>query len=122
MTTRLFLVRHGATVLTAEDRFAGETDVLLSDTGREQLRRLSMRLQNEPIAAAYASPMKRTIESASIVIEPHGKPVNTRDGLREISHVRWEEKTRAEVEKLFPDEYACWEADPFSFAPEGGET
>ena len=27
MTTRLFLVRHGATVLSAEDRFAGATDV-----------------------------------------------------------------------------------------------
>src|SRR5438094_196732 len=29
-TTRIFLVRHGATVLTAEDRFAGATDVPLS--------------------------------------------------------------------------------------------
>src|SRR5262249_55499351 len=29
VTTRIYLVRHGATVLTAEDRFAGETDVEL---------------------------------------------------------------------------------------------
>jgi broad specificity phosphatase PhoE len=29
--TRVFMVRHGATVLSAEDRFAGATDVALSD-------------------------------------------------------------------------------------------
>src|SRR5258706_15431740 len=115
MTTRLFLVRHGATTLTAEDRFAGETDVDLSDAGRDQLRHLAARLASEKIAAAYASPMKRTVESARIVIEPHGVPVVTKDGLREISHGRWEQKTRAEAEKLYPEEYARWEADPFSF-------
>jgi probable phosphoglycerate mutase len=31
MTTRVYLVRHGATELTDEDRFAGAIDVLLSD-------------------------------------------------------------------------------------------
>lgn len=122
MTTRLYLVRHGATLLSAEDRFAGETDVELSEIGRDQLRRLAARLAGEKIAAAYASPLKRTVESARIVAQPHGLPVATRDGLREISHGRWEQKTRAEVEKLYPEEYARWEADPFSFAPEGGET
>lgn len=29
MTTRIFLIRHGATELSAEDRFAGDTDVAL---------------------------------------------------------------------------------------------
>ena len=32
--TCFFLIRHGATVLSAEDRFAGATDVKLSDEGR----------------------------------------------------------------------------------------
>ena len=38
MTTRVYLVRHGATVLSAEDAFAGETDVVLSEEGRGQAR------------------------------------------------------------------------------------
>ena len=46
MSTRVFLIRHGATVLTAEDRFAGATDVELSDEGREQARRLAERLRD----------------------------------------------------------------------------
>jgi broad specificity phosphatase PhoE len=122
MTTRLYLVRHGATVLSAEDRFAGITDVPLSEEGRGQVRRLAQRLSKEPIAAFYASPMGRTMETARILAVPHGKPATPRDGLREINHGRWEEKTRAEVEKLYPEEYARWETDPFSFAPEGGES
>ena len=122
MATRLFLVRHGATTLTAEDRFAGETDVLLSDTGRDQLKRLGKRLTQEDIAAVYASPMTRTMESARLLAEPHGLEVQARPGVREMSHGRWEQKTRAEVEKQFRDEYLRWEENPFTFAPEGGET
>jgi Histidine phosphatase superfamily (branch 1) len=45
MRARIFLVRHGATVLTAEDRFAGATNVQLSDEGREQVHRLAARLR-----------------------------------------------------------------------------
>jgi len=120
--TRVYLIRHGATELSAEDRFAGETDVPLSDVGREQLHRLADRLAGEPIAAVYASPLGRTMETARILAAPHGKPVTPQEGLREISHGRWEGKRRAEVEKLYPEEYARWESDPYSFAPSGGET
>ena len=36
MTTRVYLVRHGATLATAEDRFSGAVDIELSDEGKEQ--------------------------------------------------------------------------------------
>jgi broad specificity phosphatase PhoE len=122
MSTRIFLVRHGATVLTAEDRFAGATDVELSEEGREQARRLAVRLGNEKIAAVYASPLGRTVETASIIAQPHELEIVRRDGLREISHGRWEQMTRREVEKQFPEEAAAWEEDPYTFAPVGGES
>ncbi len=120
--TRVFLVRHGATVLTAEDRFAGATDVPLSDEGREQARRLAMRLASESIAGVYASPLGRTAETARILSAPHGLEVALRTGLREISHGHWEQMTRLEVDKQYPDEAASWEKDPYTFAPEGGES
>src|SRR3954454_3529471 len=122
MHSRIFLVRHGATVLTAEDRFAGATDVELSDEGREQVRRLATRLAGEKIKAIYASPLGRTVETAQILAKPHGLDVQTRDGLREISHGRWEQMTRKEVEAAFPEEAAEWERDPYTFAPIGGES
>ncbi|MEO8585281.1 MAG: histidine phosphatase family protein [Acidobacteriota bacterium] len=122
MPTRVFLVRHGATILSAEDRFAGETDVDLSDTGRDQLRALADRLSGEALCAVYASPMRRTLESAQILAAPHDLRVQAIPGLREISHGRWETRTRKEVETLWPDEYARWDADAYTFAPEGGES
>jgi probable phosphoglycerate mutase len=122
MTTRLLLVRHGATVLSAEDRFAGATDVELSDEGRRQAQGLAARLASVPLAAIYASPMKRTVETASILGTPTKQAISTDPGLREIHHGRWEGLTRKEVEARFADEYGAWEEDPFTFAPEGGES
>jgi probable phosphoglycerate mutase len=122
MTTRVYLVRHGATELTDEDRFAGAIDVKLSDEGRDQARRLGLRLEGEPISAAYASPMVRTMDTAALIVASHGLPITPVDGIREIAHGRWERKTRAEVESEFPEEYARYETDPFSFAPTGGES
>ncbi|MFM8550786.1 MAG: histidine phosphatase family protein [Nitrospiraceae bacterium] len=122
MTTRLFLVRHGATVLSAEDRFAGATDVELSDEGRVQAERLAERLADAELAAVYASPMRRTVETAALIVGAHALAPIPCDGLREIHHGRWEGLTRTEVETRFPDEYAAWEADPFTFAPSGGES
>ncbi len=122
MTTRVYLVRHGATTLSAEDRFAGSSDVELSNDGREQASALAERLSDEPIAAVYASPMHRTRETAAIVAHPHGLEPQLRDGLREIDHGRWEGRTRKEVEERFDGEYESWERDPFCFAPSGGES
>ena len=121
MSTRLLLVRHGSTTLSAEDRFAGSTDVPLSDEGRRQAQSLAARLHADPIAAVYCSPMRRTIETASILAQPHAINPVTRPGLREIDHGRWEGLTRQEVETRFHDEYLRWEEDPFTVAPSGGE-
>lgn len=122
MATRLYLVRHGATQLTAEDRFAGAAGVDLSDEGRWQVRRLAERLADHGFKASYCSPLGRTVETAEILSRPHAlRPIH-RDGLREIGHGRWEGLTRREVEERYPDEYAAWEIDPYTFAPEGGES
>jgi broad specificity phosphatase PhoE len=122
MTTRIYLIRHGATILSAEDRFAGATDVDLSAEGRRQAEALAVRLSDDHITAVYCSPMKRTIETATIVARPQGLTPILRDGLREISHGRWESLQRSEVEAQFPEEYAAWEEDPFIYAPLEGES
>ncbi|MBI4821180.1 MAG: histidine phosphatase family protein [Deltaproteobacteria bacterium] len=121
-TTRILLIRHGATNLSAEDRFAGSTDVDLSETGRAQALALGSRLAGHKLSAIYASPLRRTVDTARLIAVPHALPVGVRDGLREISHGRWEQLTRRDVETRFPEEYAAWEEDPFTFAPVGGES
>ena len=122
MITRLYLVRHGATALSAEDRFSGAIGVDLSDDGRAQADRLGMRLLDDGISVVYTSPMSRAVETAQIVARHIGVEPAMRDGLREIGHGHWEGLTRSEVEARFPDEYAAWEEDPFTYAPSDGES
>jgi probable phosphoglycerate mutase len=122
MPTRLYLVRHGATPLTAEDRFSGAIGVELSDDGRAQVQALADRLEQEEIRAVYCSPLSRTLETATILAAPHHLDPRTEDGLREISHGHWEGLSRSDVEKRFPDEYSAWEMDPFTVAPAEGES
>jgi broad specificity phosphatase PhoE len=119
--TRIYMVRHGATKLSTEDRFAGAVDVELSENGKFQAERLAERLADDSITAVYCSPMTRTIQTATILASPHRLSLIHRDGLREINHGHWEGMRRADVEAQFPDEYAAWEEDPLTFAPQGGE-
>jgi broad specificity phosphatase PhoE len=122
MTTRLFLVRHGATGLSSEDRFSGAEGVDLSDEGRAQARRLGERLHAEGIAAVYSSPYSRAMDTARIVSKEWAATPVSVEGLREIAHGHWEGLRRQEVEERFAIEYAMWEQDPFTFAPSGGES
>src|SRR5207247_368766 len=115
------LVRHGATTASHEDVFAGSIDVALSEKGQAQAEALARRLSQADLAAAYASPMLRTRRTAELVAGPHGLGVTLVDELLEIAHGRWEGKARRDVEREYCDEYAAWEADPFTFAPAGGE-
>jgi broad specificity phosphatase PhoE len=63
LTTRILLIRHGATTSTADDRFAGSSDVELSDEGRRQIATLSERLAGVAIAAIYCSNLRRAVET-----------------------------------------------------------
>jgi broad specificity phosphatase PhoE len=122
MPTRLLLIRHGATPLTAEDRFAGSSDPPLSPEGLAQAAAASRRLAREPIAAIYASPMRRAAQTAEAIAAPHGLAPIPMPDLREIDHGRWEGLRQEEVLARFAGEHAQWSRDPFTFAPEGGET
>ena len=121
-TTRLYLVRHGATQLSAEDRFSGDAGAELSDEGRSQAQRLAARLQDHQLSAIYCSPLSRAVDTARIVAGSCRVEPVLCDPLREIRHGRWEGLTRQDVETRFADEYAAWEEDPFTVAPEGGES
>jgi len=120
--TRIYLVRHGATQLTAEARFSGAEGADLSEEGRWQAAQLGERLREEGLTCAYCSPLSRSAVTARIIADRCGLSLEMRDGLREISHGHWEGLTRGEVEAKFGGEYASWEADPFTFAPERGES
>ncbi|MCG5486208.1 MAG: phosphoglycerate mutase family protein [Sinorhizobium meliloti] len=94
MTTTFLLVRHAA-----HDRvgcfLAGRTgDVPLGTAGREQAQRLAARLAGEGIGSIYASPRKRTQETAAaIAAASEVAEVVTTEALDEVDFGDWSGKT-----------------------------
>jgi probable phosphoglycerate mutase len=122
MATRIFLVRHGGTIWSSDEKFAGSSDIDLSEEGRQQATALGRRLAQVKIDAAYCSPMRRTQETAKLALADHKIDLQIVPGLREIDHGHWEGHTHSQVRQLFPDEYSAWQADPFMSPPPGGES
>ena len=83
--SRLILVRHGDTKSNSADRFWGQTDVRLSDSGIKQAEQLRDRLSTEKIDAIYSSNLCRASETARIIAASHQLGIVTCNELREIN-------------------------------------
>ncbi|MFC7327396.1 bifunctional RNase H/acid phosphatase [Marinactinospora rubrisoli] len=121
--TRLLLLRHGETALSAERRFAGVGDVALTDTGHEQAEAVARRLAGHTAAVdvIVSSPLRRAADTAARVAKELGLPVGEADALRETDFGEWEGRTFAEARERWPRELNRWLADPAA-APPGGES
>lgn len=89
--TTLLLIRHGVTDATGK-RLGGRTDAPLNERGREQARAVGERIATLPVRAVYASPLKRTWETAELVAEAVKRPVADCDGLLEVDYGRWTDR------------------------------
>jgi len=120
--TRLVLVRHGQTALTAAKRFSG-SDVEgppLDDAGRQQATQAGYALAGGEVAAVVTSPLLRAQETAQIVAARLGIGVSVDEGWRECAFGKWEGMTFAEVGERYAAELAAWLSSTEA-APPGGE-
>jgi broad specificity phosphatase PhoE len=106
--TTILLARHGETDWNRENRFQGHADPPLNETGRAQAVELSAALEDEQLAAVYASPLRRAFETAELVAAPHDLVPVPVEALREVNVGSWQGLTRAEIEQRFPDQFARW--------------
>lgn len=119
---RLFLIRHGETAANREMRYVGTSDVPLSEAGCGQAEGLAATLSGLPVAAVYASPLRRAQETGGRIAVALGLALSTSAGLAEQSFGDWEGLTRAEVlARGDGDPLHRWEGDP-GLAPPGGES
>ena len=119
--TVTILLRHGQTPMSVQKRYAGRTDVPLTDVGLQQAAAAAKRLASAGLAAIVTSPLLRTAQTAQTVAAVAGVPVVTDDGFRETDFGAWEGLTFAEVRERWPAKLAAWLADP-QVAPSGGES
>ena len=81
--TTLYLVRHGETEDNVRQIMQGQTQGELTEHGREQARQVADRLASKPIDAIVSSDLQRAIQTAEIIAEPHGLPIQQTPLLRE---------------------------------------
>jgi 2,3-bisphosphoglycerate-dependent phosphoglycerate mutase len=86
--TRLILARHGQAHCNVHGIIGGPRGCTgLTSHGRHQARQLADRLRadhtQDPITAAYTTPLRRARETADIIADHLDLPVNTLDDLRE---------------------------------------
>jgi len=120
-STVTLLLRHGQTAMSAQKRYAGRSDVPLTDLGVQQAVAAAKRLASAGLDAIVASPLLRAVQTAEEVAAATGVPVVTDAGFRETDFGAWEGLTFAEVRERWPDELNKWLADPAT-APPGGES
>lgn len=81
--TKLFLVRHGETVDNVRQIMQGQTQGELTEHGREQAAEVRDQMRTEKIDAVVASDLRRSVQTAEIIAEPHGLMVDQTPLLRE---------------------------------------
>jgi broad specificity phosphatase PhoE len=119
--TELVLVRHGETVWHAENRYAGSSDVALTDEGVAQAARLGEWARTAGLTALWCSPASRAMRTAEPVSETTGLVPEVDPRLRELDFGKGEGRTVAEMAADFPDELAAFRQDPVAGHLPGGE-
>ena len=116
MTTapaRIFLVRHGRTVMNAEVRFRGRLEVPLDGVGRAEALSVARQLRGAGLAAVYTSPLTRAREVAmAIAAASDLDTFDDVDGLTNLDYGAWEGLTKDECAERDPEQFRAYADDP----------
>ena len=110
--TRLVLTRHGQTVWHQENRYAGSSEIDLTDTGRQQADRLAAWTRANRPAAVVSSPLGRALATARPSAAVLGSVPVVVEDLREVDFGMAEGRTLSELRADDPDMVARFREDP----------
>ena len=119
----IYLVRHGQTVFNAERRQQGHLDSPLTALGRAQgaaIGRLLQGLIEKPDDwRLISSPLGRAQDTAGLIGQALGLPVETDRRVIEVSFGQWDGRLRDELAAEHPDTFGRGD---WQFAAPGGES
>ncbi len=102
--TTVLLVRHGQTAWNRNARFRGQADVPLDSHGVMQAEAVGQRVaQVWQIGALYASPLRRTLQTAAAIARASGLRTAIHDGLLDIDYGDLAGLTPEEAADRYPD-------------------
>jgi len=95
--SRVLLVRHGRTVLNAENRLRGRLDPELDDVGRAEVQALAEELAGLNPARVVSSPLRRAVRTAEAIAQRAGVRAVVEHGLIDRDYGQWAGHTKEEL-------------------------
>ena len=119
---KLYLVRHGETEHNRQRLVQGQSEQGLTKLGLKQATAAARTLDLNNIVALYSSPLKRAVETAS-VIQTHGSPSHcTVSNLSELDVGELDGLSSQEMRSQYPKFMAAWDRNSGEAQLPGGES
>ncbi|MEW6087899.1 MAG: histidine phosphatase family protein [bacterium] len=118
---KIYLIRHGESVLNGRNVIQGQSDPPLSKTGVDQVELLAKSLTKEKFNFLYTSELMRAKQTAEVLSKDLGLPISFHKDLAEIFLGEWEGKTPEEVNREYNSGYEKWRKNPTKTLIPGAE-
>ena len=118
---RLVLVRHGETIWHAENRYAGRTDIALTQLGLRRAEGLAARARTAGLHAVWSSPLSRARLTAEPVAATLGIFLQIEQRLVELDFGQAEGLSPEEMQVRFPEAREAFLLNPVTHPLPGGE-
>lgn len=120
---RLILIRHAETAHNRDNRVQGRADNPLSELGVQQAAALGAALRGQTLATIVASPLQRALDTARVVAQETGAPLETDPALEEMHVGELEGLAIAEMRERYPEFLSEWVTERGASIPmPGGES
>lgn len=119
--SRIVMVRHGETVWHAENRYAGRSDIELTERGLTQAQCFAAWVRESEITSVWSSPLSRAQFTAHPAAEALGLPFRIEERFIELDFGQGEGLTSKEMQQRFPEALAAFRLDPVRHFLPGGE-
>ena len=121
----LVIVRHGESVWNLENRFTGDVDVDLTETGRKEAHEAGKELQKISFDYCFTSVLKRAEETLAIILEEikqQGIPVKTDQALNERNYGSLQGLNKAETAVKYGQQQVDIWRRSYDIRPPDGES
>lgn len=118
----LYLIRHGESVYNREGKIQGQTDIELTEFGKQQAQAVALGMADVELDAIIASPLQRAYQTASALAQSKQMPIQLHEGLKEIDVGVFSGLTWPEVAEKYPQHADAWSRQDMDFVLPGGES
>ncbi|CAH2212323.1 histidine phosphatase family protein [Tepidibacter aestuarii] len=118
---KFIFIRHGLTLDNESMKLSGFIDSKLSDTGKDQAKKTSIRLKVEKIDLIYSSPLRRAVNTAKEISRIKNVEINICEEFKEMNFGDFEGLTFNEIESNHKEEYERLKSESFEYNFPNGE-